>query len=129
MAALRDRVADRPAYAWLRFVNLDKLDDTTAQFSPTPGHREVMHFAKDQRRLQGITEELAPILGRRVQVSIHPPVSNQHDPADSNSFNPQSSAPTKQADRRAAMDLPLVKQVMDIFPDAVLFDVREEANE
>ena len=129
MAALRDRVADRPAYAWLRFVNLDKLDDTTAQFSPTPGHREVMHFAKDQRRLQGITDELAPILGRRVQVSIHPPASNQHDPADSNSSNPQSPAPTKQADRRAAMDLPLVKQVMDVFPDAVLFDVREEASE
>ncbi len=132
MAALRDRVADRPAYAWLRFVNLDKLDDQTAQFSPTPGHREVMHFAKDQRRLQGITDELTPILGRRVQVSVNAPAATNHaddnptGPTDPASPQTQAPRPTGAADRRAAMDLPLVKQVMDVFPDAVLFDVREE---
>jgi DNA polymerase III subunit gamma/tau len=129
MSALRDRVADRPAYAWLRFVTIDKLDEQSAVLSPTPGHREVMHFARDQRRLQEITEELTPILGRRVRVSVQA-LKTQADPPDQKASitnpKPAENGPARHADRRAAMDLPLVKQVMDVFPDAVLFDVREE---
>jgi DNA polymerase III subunit gamma/tau len=128
MAALRDRVADRPAYAWLRYVNIDKLDEQAAVLSPTPGHREVLHFAKDQRRLQEITDELTPILGRRVRVSMQAPAvpegSEKSTPSISSPVNPSARA----ADRRSAMELPLVKQVMEVFPDAVLFDVRNESN-
>jgi len=135
MSALRDRVADRPAFAWLRYVTIDKLDEHAAVLSPTPGHREVMHFARDQRRLQEITDELTPILGRRVQVSVHAPSASTHQHSDDNighacdPTRPQTQDPRPSgsaADRRAAMDLPLVKQVMDVFPDAVPFDVREE---
>ncbi len=137
MSALRDRVADRPAFAWLRFVTIDQLDEQSAVLCPTPGHREVMHFAKDQRRLQEITDELAPILGRRVQVSVRASQTQAQQPGDvggaggtgggaSNSDTQVARGAARHADRRAAMDLPLVKQVMDIFPDAVLFDVREE---
>ncbi len=128
MSVLRDRVADRPAFAWLRFVTIDKLDEQAAVLSPTPGHREVMHFASDQRRLQEITDELTPILGRRVRVSVKPLPGNGGTPDDSQGPDPTGSASTRHADRRAALDLPLVKQVMDIFPDAELFDVREEAD-
>jgi DNA polymerase III subunit gamma/tau len=125
MAALRDRVADRPAFAWLRFVTIDKLDERSAVLSPTPGHREVLHFARDQRRLQEVTDELNPILGRRVRVSIQaPPAAEESDGRIETDAPPANGA----ADRRAAMNLPLVKQVLDVFPDAVLFDVREEAN-
>jgi hypothetical protein len=128
MQALRDRLATRPAYAWLKFVTLDKLDDNAAVLTPTPGHRDVLSFARDPRRLQSLTEELAPILGRRVRVSIQPPspANPGHHEPNAQSPNPQSPTPNNAANRRAAMDLPLVKQVMDIFPDAVLFDLREE---
>ena len=138
MQALRDRVSDRPAYAWLQFVRLDKLDEQSAVLCPTPGHREVLNFARDQRRLQNISEELSPILGRRVQVNIQPPSNDPANPQNhSQSTNPnpnntpQPNTPNNSArlangDRRAALDLPLVKQVMETFPDAILFDVREE---
>ncbi len=128
MSALRDRVADRPAFAWLRYVTIDKLDEQTAVLSPTPGHREVMHFAKDQRRLQEITEELAPILGRRVRVSVQAPkIDSGQAGGEASRGSTPVQGKARDTDRRAAMDLPLVKQVMDVFPDAVLFDVREEA--
>ena len=129
MSALRDRVADRPAYAWLRYVNIDKLDEQSAVLSPTPGHREVLHFAKDQRRLQEITDELTPILGRRVRVSMQaPPVSDVSTEVSASS-HASANAAVRQGDRRAAMELPLVKQVLDVFPDAVLFSVRDETDD
>jgi len=129
MAALRDRVADRPAYAWLRYVNIDKLDEQAAVLSPTPGHREVLHFAKDQRRLQAITDELTPILGRRVRVSMQAPPTPDASADESASSPAHANGAVRNGDRRAAMELPLVKQVLDVFPDAVLFDVRDETDD
>jgi DNA polymerase III subunit gamma/tau len=127
MAALRERVSDRPALSWLKFVTIDKIDEQAVVLSPTPGHREVLSFAKDPRRLQVLTDELIPILGRRVRVTMQAP-------AATNAPDPSTAKPTAQngaarhADRRAAMDLPLVKKVLEVFPDAVLFDVRDEGN-
>ena len=123
--ALRQRAADRPAMAWLRFVDIVKLDEQAVVLSPTPGHREVMHFARDQRRLQAVADELAPILGRRVKVSMGAaPDAGRNDEATPP--NGHKQARVNSADRRAALDLPLVKQVMDVFPDAIVTDVREE---
>ncbi len=135
MDALLTRVATKPALSWLRFVQIVKIDEQSVIMTPTPGHREVMAFAKGQR-LQDLANDLQPILGRRVRVSMQPPANPNGDltsesiPGDASSGsptpNPQSQTPNTQAARRAAMDLPLVKQVMDVFPDAVLFEVRDE---
>ncbi len=128
VSALRDRVAHRPALAWLRFVTIDKLDEQAAVLSPMPGHREVLHFARDQRRLQEVTDELTPILGRRVRVSMQSSPTPKAS-ADTTTQAPSpGNGPGRATDRRAAMELPLVKKVLDVFPDAVLFDVREEAD-
>lgn len=135
MEALRERVSDRPALAWLRFVILEKIDEKTAVLVPTPGHRDVLNFAKDPRRLQVVTDELIPILGRRVRVTMQAPAPGSSpggSPGDAaqtpGSNSSGSNNASRHADRRAAMDLPLVKQVLEVFPDAVLFDVREENN-
>lgn len=130
MDALRERVSDRPALSWLKFVRIVKLDEQSVDLSPTPGHREVMAFAKGQR-LQLIADELHPILGRRVKVLMQTPTASgsgsptgESSSPDAPTANGQSPA-NKHTDRRAALDLPLVKQVLEVFPDAVLFDVRE----
>ncbi len=127
MDALRDRVSDRPALSWLRFVNIVKLDEQAVVLSPTPGHREVMAFAKGQR-LEDLANELWPILGRRVRVSMQAPDNGGGASGvdDKSTSNGQTRSQISQAERRAALDLPLVKQVMDLFPDAVVTDVRDE---
>jgi hypothetical protein len=59
-----------------------------------------------------------------MQAPAVPEGSEKSTPSISSPVNPSARA----ADRRSAMELPLVKQVMEVFPDAVLFDVRNESN-
>ncbi len=138
-AELHARAVSKPALAWLRLVAVTKLDEHVAVLTPTPGHREVMNFARDQRRLQDVSEMLRTILGRRLSVSIVAPenpgqgipvVSDEsgNTPAGLQSSN-NGAKPFSAGERRAALDLPLVKQVMDVFPDAILFDIRDDPGE
>ncbi|MFW6060780.1 MAG: hypothetical protein ACODAQ_11405 [Phycisphaeraceae bacterium] len=89
-----------------------------------PGHREVLGFCNDQR-LEQIGQHLRPILGRRVRVTLQQPGA-AGDTADDADAPARRAGPTT-ADRRAAMNLPLVQRVLENFPDATLIDARDEA--
>ncbi|GAB4190920.1 MAG: hypothetical protein Kow00105_05120 [Phycisphaeraceae bacterium] len=138
-AELHARAVSKPALAWLRYVTVTKLDDHVAVLMPTPGHREVMNFARDQRRLQDVSTILRSILGRRLSVSIAVPekpgqetqvVSDESDNTQAGlKSSHNGTKPFSAGERRAALDLPLVKQVMDVFPDAILFDIRDDPGE
>ena len=93
MDALLTSVATKPALSWLRFVQIVKIDEQSVIMSPTPGHREVMAFAKGQR-LQDLANDLQPILGRRVRVSMQPPANPNGDLNSSDSPTPNTPNPT-----------------------------------
>ncbi|MFA9477077.1 hypothetical protein ACERK3_02095 [Phycisphaerales bacterium AB-hyl4] len=117
-----DRALQKPSWAWLRFVQLDRLDAERATLRIVPGHREVYGFATEPRLAQ-IGKVLQDVTGRRVRVTL-----DRETPASGGEDTAASPSPTSGAasDRREAMGLPLVRQALEIFPEASLIDVRDE---
>ena len=110
--------------AWTDHLQLVRLDQGVAVLSPTPGHRELVNFI-DESRQQMLAREFSQLLGQPLRVVVQMP----RGAADEVESDAPDAAPTGRADRRAALDLPLVKDVFDIFPDASLIDVRPDEDE
>ncbi|MEX0653416.1 MAG: hypothetical protein WD151_04760 [Phycisphaeraceae bacterium] len=111
----------KPSWAWLRYVELANLDDERAVLRVVPGHREVFAFITDVRLTQ-IGKVIEDVVGRRVRVTIDRGPTGAPDTGDAASGQPGQPAG---GDRREAMGLPLVRQVLEIFPEASLIDIRE----
>ena len=122
-SALIDAIGQR-AFAWLRYLEIAQIESDRVVLRPVPGHREVMGFCTDQR-LEHIANHLYPILARRVRVVVHKPESATGDAPASDQPGTNVTAP-RSAQRREAMNLPLVQRVLEAFPDATLLDVRED---
>lgn len=114
-----DRALQKPSWAWLRYVQLDRLDAERATLRIVPGHREVYGFATDNRLAQ-IARVIQDVTGRRLRVTL-----DRDTPAGDAGAETSNAAPAG-SERREAMGLPLVRQVLEIFPEASLIDVREE---
>lgn len=124
-STLRERIGQR-AFAWLRFLEIAQLEQARVVLRVLPGHREVLGFCTEQR-LDQIAQQLKPILGRRVRVTVQPPENQNPTEGAAASEGSTARAPTRSAaDRRAAMNLPLVQRVLEHFPDATLLDARDE---
>lgn len=152
-SAAVETLAERPFFAWLRFLQLDRIDGDTAWVTARPGHREVQAIATPQR-LEPVAQELTRLRGTRTRVSFRAPPSGDTapgTPAPGTLDSPSTTTRPDQGgarfsggapvgldvpssggtsgggfDRRAAMQVPLVRQVLDIFPDASLIEAREE---
>lgn len=122
-AALIDRVGQR-AGSWLRFLEIEKLEAQRVVLRVTPGHREVLGFCTEAR-LKQLGEQLRPILGRRVRVSVEAPAPADSSAAGDDSGGDAASAPPG-TQRREAMNLPLVQRALEAFPDATLIDARDD---
>ncbi len=123
--ALLQRVARQRSLVWLRFLEIDHLDEGRVTLRTLPGHREVVGFCTEER-LQQIGSHLAPILGRRVRVALHRPEATSKEAGSTGNATEAPSGP-RGAHRREAMNLPLVQLVMENFPDATLVDARDES--
>ena len=122
-AALLSGVASQRSLAWMRYLKISKLEQDRVTLAAQPGHREVLAFCTDQRLAQ-IAEQLQPILGRRVRVSLERTAPQPDADTDA---TPSDAGP-RTTDRRQAMGLPLVQRVLEVFPDATLVDARDEAD-
>lgn len=124
-STLIDRLGQR-AWSWLRFLEIEQIEEQRVVLRVAPGHREVLGFCTEAR-LEQIGEHLRPILGRRVRVRVEaPPSADPHagvDPGDAAA----GTAPTPSTHRREAMNLPLVQRALEAFPDATLMDARDDA--
>lgn len=121
-SALRDRVADRPGLAWVDQLDLKRLQESSGVVSPKPGNRDVARFATESR-LEQLASELQAIVGRRIRLTMQveePGAGIADDTTDAQ--GPESS----DAERREALNLPLVKRVIEAFPDATLTGFRRE---
>lgn len=139
-STLLARLSDRPSAAWLRYLGLKRVDGDTVIVAPRPGHREVVPIATPAR-LEPVAAELSQIRGRRTRITVDP----QADPearTEAGDDGPEPGAGTGPGagasphdggaapfDRRAAMQIPLVRQAMTFFPDAAVIDAREDKPE
>ncbi|MFN3166745.1 MAG: DNA polymerase III subunit gamma/tau [Phycisphaeraceae bacterium] len=126
-SALMQRVESVSAFAWVDRLELAGIDAQSGlcKVRPRQGHRDIAGFVTP-RQCDRLAAELTKLTARRCRVELIDapgPSAPQHDaPGDADAGTNRSSAGT----RRAALDLPLVKDVFDVFPEAVLIDARKE---
>ncbi|MCC7409204.1 MAG: DNA polymerase III subunit gamma/tau [Phycisphaeraceae bacterium] len=113
-----EQSADKRAMAsWIGLLNLASFDGAVARLAPKPGHREIQKFVGERQRQQ-LAEMFQAAVGRSVRVELAmPPAGEVEAPAG------HTSSAASQADRRRALDWPLVKGVLEHF-DATLVGVR-----
>lgn len=111
---------DKPSAAWLRFLALDRIEGDTGILRPLPGHREVLGFVTPAR-LEPVAGELSTLRGVRTRLVLQAPSAEASQQADQ-----PGEAAGGGVNRRAAMQIPLVRQALEVFPDAMLIDVRPE---
>lgn len=119
-------IEGRSALAWLRNLELRSIDGEKVVLAPRPGHREMLGFATPPR-LASLEPLFAELLGRPVKITIES-AAEAGSTSSSNSTGeaPAGARPGLSVDaRRKAMNLPLVKQVLQEF-DATIVDIREE---
>ncbi|MFI4861470.1 MAG: DNA polymerase III subunit gamma/tau [Phycisphaerales bacterium JB063] len=118
--ALHDRIASASSFAWVDKVQLVKLDTESGVclLEPRSGQRDIAAFA-GQRQRDRLALELTKLTSKRFRVELAEPARPN---AGSQSDSPGSS---QRLDRQKAMGLPLVRDVLDAFPDAVLIDTRK----
>ena len=116
-------IDDRPTMSWARHLALVRLDQSVVHVTPQPGHRDLIGFVNAHRRQQ-LAELIKPILGRPIRVELDtanmqasPPLETAGGPHPPAGHAPPQPHPT---DRAAAMNLPLVQQVMAVFDVTIM---------
>ncbi len=132
-AALLASVKQNNAAAWLDLFTLRAIDTTRqpaeAAITPASGAAHARRFATAPR-LDRLGQRLGELVGLPVRVRVAdatPPdplggsESQTSDDASSSAYGAGGGV-----DRRAALDLPLVRDALEVFPDAVLLDARRD---
>ncbi|MEM6504690.1 MAG: DNA polymerase III subunit gamma/tau [Planctomycetota bacterium] len=127
-SALMQHVEPISAFAWVDKVELASLDTDAGlcQVQPRRGQREIAGFV-NVRQCDRLAAELTKLTAKRFRIELidaatPEPVSQDPDAAARQQTSGQ---------RRKALDLPLVKDVFDAFPEAVLIEARvdQESNQ
>ena len=121
-SALHERVASVSSFAWVDKVALARLDaeQGVCVLEPRRGQREIAAFAGPRQR-ERLALELTKLTARRFRVELSEPASPMAEPE----AGERPGAPAR-LDRERAMAIPLVRDVLEVFPDAVLVDMRSE---
>ena len=126
-AELVRRVSPRTGYSWLNYLMLHALDEHRAVVAPSAEGRNVIGFATPQR-LEPIGKELSEMIGRRVTLTLDVNAgTSSATPNMPASSEAGTSRPVTLSDDQkvAAMSLPLVKRVMETFPEATVMSVEQ----
>ncbi|MEO1237592.1 MAG: hypothetical protein AAFX76_12460 [Planctomycetota bacterium] len=123
-----DAVGSSNAAAWMDHFRLTAIDrdaqPAVAHLAPTITFAGGVKNVATGPRLQRVADTLTQLLGTpcRVEVADRPATATHETHPDS----ADASAQSRTVDRRDALDLPLVRDVFDVFPDATLLDARRE---
>jgi hypothetical protein len=126
MQALRDRLHDKPAFAWLDHFRIGELGESQIVLEPLPGQRGLLRMVTEARKQQ-LAEHFGQLLGRSIRVKVQEP--SEQEAADAAAAGAEASDSPAQAKsaRQAAMQLPLVREAFEQFPNATLTDVQSGA--
>lgn len=122
-ARLMQQVEPISAFAWVDRIELAELDAQAGvcRVRPRQGQLDIAGFVTE-RQCDRLAAELTKLTARRCRIEL---VSAPNAPTIQPSDSPASPAQSA-SQRRQALDLPLVKDVFDAFPEAVLVDARQE---
>ncbi|MEM1108779.1 MAG: hypothetical protein AAGH99_08825 [Planctomycetota bacterium] len=119
------------AAAWMDHFKLQSIDTSAepavASIAPTMTFAGGAANVATGPRLQRVADTITQLLGRpvRAELAAGPPRKTPDRPTPN---TPGNSPPSNggSVDRRDALNLPLVRDVFDVFPDASLIDARKE---
>lgn len=117
--ALHERVGNVSSFAWVDKVTLSKLDSEQGVciLEPRTGQRDITRFA-GQRQRDRLAMELTKLTAKRFRVEL------ALTPTEPDAQSSVETGGSRSQDRQKALGLPLVRDVLDVFPDAVLVDTR-----
>ncbi len=121
--ALQAAIAGKPALSWVNALEIRKLEERQVTFALRPGQRNKFNFVSNPQQQSRLEALLRQIMGASLRTIIEPPANDGGGEPASPTGTPGSS---QSQDRQAAMNLPLVRQAMEIFSDAMIVDVRKE---
>jgi DNA polymerase-3 subunit gamma/tau len=129
-SALMQRVESVSAFAWVDRLELAGIDAQSGvcKVRPRQGHRDIAGFVTP-RQCDRLAAELTKLTARRCRVElvgVTGPAAQQRQQPDALSEDAANAGRSSAGARRAALDLPLVKDVFDVFPEAVLLDARKQ---
>ncbi|MEM9883958.1 MAG: hypothetical protein AAF800_13685, partial [Planctomycetota bacterium] len=133
-SAVLDTVGRSNAAAWMDHFRLATLDTdavpAVAHLRPTTGFVGGVHHVATGPRLRRVGDTLTQLLGRPVRVEAaeaKPPEASTPHP-DAGLKPAPANGRADAVDRREALGLPLVRDVLEVFPDASLIDARRRPN-
>jgi hypothetical protein len=125
-SAVLEQMADKASAAWVRGLEMRSFDGRRAVVTPLPGQRDLAKFLNPQR-----CEQLAAMIGQvirapvKVEVGAEPAAPTAGDGSAPAVPDPGAPAAKPAIDRKQALNLPLVHQVLELF-DATVIDVAPE---
>ena len=123
---LMQHVEPISAFAWVDKVELAKFDPEAGlcQVRPRKGQRDIAGFV-NARQCDRLAAELTKMTARRFRIELIEAASPSTAVPEMRGGSAQSGA----GQRRKALDLPLVKDVFDAFPEAMLIDARADQSQ
>jgi DNA polymerase-3 subunit gamma/tau len=120
---LLQRVEPISAFAWVDKIELAELDVATGvcKVRPRKGQRGIAGFV-NARQCDRLSAELTKLTAKRFRIELIDAATPPRDPGKQDAASNGGGV----GQRRKALDLPLVKDVFDVFPEAVLLDARVE---
>ncbi|MGB0767935.1 MAG: DNA polymerase III subunit gamma/tau [Phycisphaeraceae bacterium] len=125
-AKLMQQIEPISAFAWVDKLELAELDASAGlcKVRPRKGHRDIAGFANARQR-DRLAAELTKLTSKRFRIELVDVGSTNAGPE----ANADRASGSGSGQRRKALDLPLVKDVFDVFPEAVLLDARPERDD
>ncbi len=118
-AALHAAVAGKPPLSWVNALDIRRVDARQVTFALRPGQRGRFAFVSNPRQQGRLESLLREVLGVTMRIDIEQPVADGGD-------DTTPAGAGQSLDRQAALAMPLVREVMEVFNDAVIVDIRKE---
>jgi hypothetical protein len=115
---------------WVGKLQVTGLDGDTVNLVTQPGQRDLLAFITESRKAQ-LADLITTVAGKRIRVALS--AAQQDHAASDLAAAPASAAGAARAlnrqEQARALELPLVKQVMQVFDGATLVGVAKGYNQ
>lgn len=128
-AATKEAVGRGAASAWLTHFSLGQIDSAagTAELVPRPGLGGGGRSLATEPRLQKLGAAMAGVLGQPVRLTLGVAAAGEQVAGASEGPAAGADPAAAAVDRRDALALPLVREALDIFPEATFLSARRYA--
>ncbi len=125
-SATKEAVGRGAASAWLTHFSLGQIDSAagTAELVPRPGLGGGGRSLATEPRLQKLSAAMAGVLGQPVRLTLGAAAAGRQVDGAAEGSAAVADPGATSVDRRDALALPLVREALDIFPEATFLSAR-----